>query len=289
MRILQNVTREEMNSYMRQPSAEQLHERIMKDGVFIRPGDRAAAAVYAAGRTGSSGDAVPSDKTEISPEGRSLQEKTTAAREPMNRMSWLEVTGNGNGKFKAHFSGRNEIAAVLELGYLVVDDKKISLSKQQLKELSTIGKALEKDQQAVTNRMMMEQQLASARQQSDAWKKAAQQQSRMMATAMRIMKGRHVSEADEKELAEGSPDLYRLAKSAGALEKIRESQRQREEDEKVSESNDREREWENAPRDYSTPPRSAYPSYEAQVSIDMSSGEPQVAGMGEVTIPPADG
>ncbi len=289
MRILQNVTQEEMNSYMRQPAAKQLQERVMKEGVYVRPGDRAAAEAYAAGRKGSAGGIVPADKTEISSEGRSLQERTAAGTEKTGRMDWLEVTERGNGKFRAHFSGKNEIAAVLELGYIMVDDKKVTLNKGQLKQLSAIGKSLEKDQQAVTNRMMMEQQLASARQQSDAWKKAAQQQSRMMATAMRIMKGRHVSEADEKELAEGSPDLYRLAKSAGALEKIRESQREREEDQRISEANDQQRDWENAPKNYSTPPRSAYPSYEGQISVDMSSGEPRVTGMGEVTIPPAEG
>ncbi len=288
MRILQNVTQDEMNSYMRQPTAKKLHNRIMNDGVFIRPGDRAAAEAYANGKHGSPGGTVPSDKTEISDEGRSLQERSASQTVKKKSMNWLNVTGNGNGKFKAHFSGRGEIASILELGYIMVDNKKVSLSKHQLKELSAIGKSLEKDQQAVTNRMMMEQQLASARQQSDSWKKAAQQQSRILATAMRIMKGRHVSEEDEKELAEGSPDLYRLAKSAGALEKIRESQREREEDQKISESNDREREWENTPKDYSTPPRSAYPSYEAQVSVDMSGEEPQITGMGEVTIPPSE-
>ncbi len=267
MRILQNVTQKEMDFYTRQPTAKLLKERVMKDGVYV--GSRDAA--------------------EISEEARSLQETRGNRAEELDTMDWLSVTGKDNGKFIAHFNSASQIAAILEKGYLVIEGRKVTLDKQQWKALSAAGKAMEKDQQAVANTMMMEQQVANARQQSDAWKKAAQQQSRVLATAMRMMKGRHVSEADEKELAEASPDLYKLAKSAGAIEKIRQTQRQREEDQRISEANARERDWENEPRDYSTPPRSAYPTYETRITVDMSGGEPQVGSVGEVTIPPADG
>lgn len=77
-----------------------------------------------------------------------------------------------------------------------------------------------------------------------------------------------------------------MAKSASTLEKIKETQRQREEDSKISEENDQQREWENEPRDYSAPPLSSYPTYETQISLDASSGEAQIRAIGEVAVPP---
>lgn len=227
------------------------------------------------------------DMAEISSAARSLQEKADGSATE-DSMDWLNITERGNGKYTAHFTNATDISRVLKLGYLMIDGQKVMLDKQQQKELRAAGKQMKKDRQNVMNQYMMEQQLASARQSSDSWKKSAQQQSRVLATAMRIMRGHHVSVTDEKELAEASPELYSLSKSAGTLKKIKESQQQREEDRKISEENDRQRDWENEPRDYSTPPLSSYPTYETQVAVDCSSGELQISAVGEITIPSAD-
>ncbi|MDO4204412.1 MAG: hypothetical protein Q4D07_07965 [Selenomonadaceae bacterium] len=48
MRILQNVTKEEMNYYLRQPNGKEFRERVMRDGIYIQPGDKEALSAYVA-------------------------------------------------------------------------------------------------------------------------------------------------------------------------------------------------------------------------------------------------
>ena len=131
------------------------------------------------------------------------------------------------------------------------------------------------------NRMTLEHDLAVSRQQSDAWKKQAQSQNRAMNTATRMMKGRKVSQDDEKELAQMFPELYRLAKAAAAMEKIKEDQ----EDRKISEENARQRDEENMPKDYSVPQAGDYPTYSTDVNVEMTGGELQISFVKEVTHP----
>ena len=45
MRILKNLTREELDYYASRPTAKEMHERIMKDSVYIPEGEASAAAV----------------------------------------------------------------------------------------------------------------------------------------------------------------------------------------------------------------------------------------------------
>lgn len=78
-----------------------------------------------------------------------------------------------------------------------------------------------------------------------------------------------------------------MAKSAGTLEKIRESRESRERDRRISEENARQRAEEQEPKDYSAKPLSDYPAYETQVAIDMNGDTPQIGAVGEVTITPA--
>ncbi|TYZ24806.1 hypothetical protein [Selenomonas ruminis] len=262
--------------------------RVLNDSVISLTGSL-AKALSAKGNTQKTGRGETSDSAEISEAARALQEKAQAkaTKEPEETMDWLDVIDRGNGKFTARFRSTAEISRVVKLGYMMVNGQKVTLDKQQQKELMAAGKQMEKDRQNVMNQFMMEQQLSSARQSADGWKKAAQQQSRVTQTAIRLMHGRHVSPADEKELAEFSSELYAMAKSAGALERIREDRESRERDRKISEDNARQRAEEQEPKDYSTKPLSDYPTYETQVAIDMSGDVPQIGAAGEVTIPPA--
>lgn len=120
----------------------------------------------------------------------------------------------------------------------MIDGQQVTLDEKQLKQLRNAGLAMQKDREAVHNKMTLEHELAVSRQQSDVWKKQAQSQNRAMNTATRMMKGRKVSQDDEKELAQMFPELYRLAKVAAVMEKIKEDQ----EDHKISEENARQRE-----------------------------------------------
>lgn len=212
---------------------------------------------------------------------------TLSTAENPDTMDWLSITKNSDNTLTAHFDNTAQISKIIKLGYIIVDGEKITLDKDQKKQLLAAGKAMEKKQQNVMNQYTMQQQLASAQQSSDSWKKQAQMQSRIMSTATRIMQGRHVSNADEKELAEASPTLYGLAKSAATLKKIKHSNEEKNQDQRISEANSRQRSKENEPHDYSTPPLSSYPSYETQVNIDLSGNEPKIAAIAEATIAPA--
>ena len=164
---------------------------------------------------------------------------------------------------------------------MMIDGHQVTLDEKQLKQLRNAGLAMQKDREAVHNRMTLEHDLAVSRQQSDAWKKQAQSQNRAMNTATRMMKGRKVSQDDEKELAQMFPELYRLAKVAAAMEKIKEDQ----EDHKISEENARQREEENTPKDYSVPQAGDYPTYSTDVNVEMTGGELQISSVREVTHP----
>ena len=48
MRILTNVTKQELEYYVRQPTSKAIHERTMKDSIFIPKDDKSAAATYVA-------------------------------------------------------------------------------------------------------------------------------------------------------------------------------------------------------------------------------------------------
>ena len=262
--------------------------RILNDSTASLTGSIAKASYTAAAKKPSlAKDKVALDTAEISDEARVMQEKRQLA-EPADLQDWSDVIDRGNGKFTARFHSAAEIAGIVKRGYLMVKGQRVTIDKQQQKELLAAGKQMEKDRQNVMNQFMLEEQLASARQSADSWKKAAQQQSRVMQTAMRIMHGRHVSGADEKELAEAAPELYNMAKSAGTLEKLKEDREQRERDRKLSEANERQRAEENEPKDYSTKPLSAYPTYATELTIDFSGDAPQAGAAGEVTIPPAE-
>ncbi|WP_028129740.1 hypothetical protein [Selenomonas sp. AE3005] len=76
MRILQNLSRGELDFYTKQPTAKKLLEKVRRDGINVPPGDKKAAAAYMAGRsTADSGH----DEVEISAAGYSLQVQEQAA------------------------------------------------------------------------------------------------------------------------------------------------------------------------------------------------------------------
>ncbi|MCR5176107.1 MAG: hypothetical protein K6C05_04590 [Anaerovibrio sp.] len=226
---------------------------------------------------GSSADNTVSDTTEISVAARELQQKNA----DNETMDWLNISKITDGKYKVNFTDTAMIARVIKQGYMMIDGQRVTLDKSQLKQLQNAGFNMKKKNEAVSNQMAMEHNLAASRQNADAWQKQAQMQARAMNTATRIMHGRKVSMEDEKELAEAFPDLYSLAKSAAALEKIKEDQ----EDRKISEENAKQRAEENAPKDYSFPERGDYPTYETDVSVEMVDGELQIGNVSEVTIP----
>ena len=187
------------------------------------------------------------DNIEVSDTAEAFLKKS----ETKETTQWLDVTKQGNGKYKISFDSTAIISRLLQQGYMMIDGHQVTFDEKQLKQFRNAGLAMQKDREAVHNRMTLEHELAVSRQQFGAWKKQAQSQNRAMNTATSMMKGQKVSQDDEKELAQMFPELYRLAK-----EKIKEDQ----EDRKIFEENARQREEENTPKDYSVPQAVDYPT-----------------------------
>jgi hypothetical protein len=85
MRIVQNLTRSELDAYVKQPTAKKLRDKVMKDGTYIPAGDKGVAAVYVDSRQKelAAGKAEGQDSVEISADGYALKEQET----PMPNMS----------------------------------------------------------------------------------------------------------------------------------------------------------------------------------------------------------
>ena len=266
MRILANMSKAELDYYTKQPTARALHGKIMKDGIYIPEGDKAAAAAYVKSRearTASASDGS-GDKVEISKEAYALKDKQEALPAKEAEIS-LDVRKTTDGKgFVLHFDNSPLLHRMLKQGYFEVDGKRIAISDDMKKELLAKDKMLREAQEQTAMRNMLEHNAAVAQQQGESMQKEGQKQARLMLTVSRIMHGRKVSMADEKELLEASPDLYSMAKSAAILEKNR-HRKDDEEDERISKKNDADREWEQSPSSIEIPEPAPIPEY----SVDM--------------------
>ena len=125
---------------------------------------------------------------------------------------------------------------------------------------------------------MLLRESANARQTSDAMKEANDKMSRAMTTASRIMHGKKVSPADEKELMEFNKDLYAMAKSAAALAEHR-RKRDDKEDDKISAENEEARAREAEPKDYSVE-ETPIPQTEVQMDVSLDEDVLQVDAVG---------
>ena len=102
--------------------------------------------------------------------------------------------------------------------------------------------------------------------------------SRVMTTAARIMHGKKVSPADEKELMEFNKDLYAMAESAAALAEHHRKQDDKEDD-KISKENEGARAREAEPKDYSVE-ETPLPQNEVQMEVSFEGDMPRVTAVG---------
>ena len=253
MRILKNLTREEIDYYASRPTAKEMHERIMKDSVYIPEGEASAAAVYVAGRD---------------------------AEKTVNRTDTVEISQAGRefNRVSVSFSNSAMVHRAVKQGSIEIDGKKVELSDDVKKQLLAADAQIQNARNAVSLRNMLMREAANARQTSDAMKEANDRMSRAMTTASRIMHGRKVSPADEKELMEFNKDLYAMAKSAAALEKHR-HRKDHDEDDKISAENDAARAREAEPKDYSVE-EAPMPQNEVQMDVSFDGDTPQVTAVG---------
>ncbi|MBR3721412.1 MAG: hypothetical protein IKN12_01475 [Selenomonadaceae bacterium] len=243
MYILQNMTKDELNAYSAMPTAKALNERIKKDGVYIEKGNAKAAAEFTRTQGTLSKDAK--DSVSISKEGMELQK---SEKQPNIEFSLTKI---GENRFRIGFSNSAMLHRAVKQGFLDVEGKRVELSDDVKNQLLASDKEITSRRKIIAMKNTMAEMAAQNRQTSDAMAKANAKMSRTMKTASRIMHGRKVSPADEKELMEFNHELYEMAKMAATLEKARRSEKDDKEDAEISRANDVERDYENTPKDYS--------------------------------------
>ena len=106
MRVVQNLTRSELDAYVNRPTAKKLRDKVIKDGVYISEGDKDVAAVYVDSRQKelAAGKAAGQDSVEISADGYALKAQET----PMPNMT-TEMTVDLDGELPQ----TDEVAAVI--------------------------------------------------------------------------------------------------------------------------------------------------------------------------------
>ena len=278
MRILQNLSRGELDFYTKQPTAKKLLEKVRRDGINVPPGDKKAAAAYMAGRsTADSGQ----DEVEISAAGYSLQVQEEAADRQAEKPQEFTYSRIGDSqRYQLHFTDTAMISRVVKQGYVELEGQRVALSDEVKKQLLAAGKQMQAVRQQISQHNFLLHETANARQTSDAMKEANDKMSRAMMTASRIMHGRKVSPADEKELMEFNKDLYAMAKNAASLERYR--HKHDKDDDKISEENQRARDREAEPKDYSVQ-EEPMPNMSAELTVDLGAEMP-VAGEAEAVL-----
>ena len=282
MRILKNVTKQELDYYAAQPTAKAMYEGIMKDSAYIPKGDKSAAALYVPAQNASK-VTHQTDKVEISSIGQELNQTAATRSDSAIEGNTVNIEFNvkrvgETNRFSVSFDNSAMVHRAVKQGYIEIDGKQVELSDDIKKQLLATNKQIQDAKKAVSMHNMLLHEAANARQSSDAMKEANDKMSRAMTTASRIMHGRKVSPADEKELMEFNKDLYAMAKSAAALAEHR-GKRDDKEDEKISENNDEARAREAEPKDYSVE-ETPMPQTEVQMEVSFEADLPQVTAVG---------
>ena len=268
MRILRNLTKQELDYYTSQPTAKKLNERIKRDGITVPARNAEAPAKYS----------TTEDAVDISSAGYELQQasKDKAANEKTEepRIDFSVSRQGDSNKFVISFGNAAMVSRAVKQGYIEVEGQRIDLSDEVKKQLLATSKQIQDKKKGVSLHNFLLHEAANARQSSDVMKEANDKMSRAMQTASRIMHGRKVSPADEKELMEFNKDLYAMAKSAAALEQHR-RKRDDKEDEKISADNEAARAREAEPKDYSVE-EMPMPTDETQMTVSLDGEMGQV-------------
>ena len=270
MRIVQNLTRSELEAYVKQPTAKKLRDKVMKDGVFIPKGDKDAAAVYVDSRQKelAAGKAEGQDSVEISADGYALK-----AQEQEKAVSFSYTRIGDSNRYRLQFDNTAMISRAVKQGYVEIEGQRVDLSDEVKKQLLAAGKEIDGVRKQISTHNFLLHEAAYAQQSRDAMQEEGEKMARVMMTVSRIMHGRKVSPADEKELMEFNKDLYAMAKNAAALERHR--HKHDAEDDKISAENERARERAAEPKDYSVE-ETPMPNMSTEMTIDLDGEMPQI-------------
>ena len=272
MRIVQNLTRSELDAYVKQPTAKKLRDKVMKDGTYIPAGDKGAAAVYVDSRQKelAAGKAEGQDSVEISADGYALK---VQEQEKEKAVSFAYTRIGDSNRYRLQSDNTAMISWAVKQGYVEIEGQRVELSDEVKKQLLAAGKEIDGVRKQISTHNFLLHEAANARHSRDAMQEEGEKMSRVMMTVSRIMHGRKVSPADEKELMEFNKDLYAMAKNAAALERHR--HKHDKEDDKISAENERARERAAEPKDYSVE-ETPMPNMSAEMTVDLEGEMPQI-------------
>lgn len=168
-----------------------------------------------------------SDSVEISDDAHNLQSKS----------------GNN---LVIHFDNQDILQKTIKRGFLIVDDQKIVLSDADKEKLAEIGEKVSQANEKSYMQALMKIEMEISKHNSEVMDRIARKDKRLMETAARMMKGERISAEDERELLFSEPKLYKMAKSAGEMQKMSA------EDKKRSRKNHEERIRDSEPLNYDT-------------------------------------
>ena len=277
MRILTNVTKHELDHYAGQATAKAMRDRVMRDAVQIPEGDKTMAAVFVVSRKAEKA-VNNTDTVEISSAAQAMSQSVAGTQETSARIAFGVSRKNGTSRITVSFDNMAMASRAVKQGYIEVDDKRVDLSDDVKKQIVATSQEIQKARDRVALENAMRHNAAVTRQQGDAMKQATDKLSRAVDTASRIMHGKKVSSADEKELMETNPELYAVVKNAAELAKHRRKQDDTE-DERVSAANEEARAREAEPKDYSVE-EVEMPRVEVQMEISFEEDTPQVLSVG---------
>ena len=179
--------------------------------------------------------------------------------------------GDSN-RYRLQFDNTAMISRAVKQGYVEIEGQRVELSDEVKKQLLAAGKEIDGVRKQISTHNFLLHEAANARHSRDAMQEEGEKMSRVMMTVSRIMHGRKVSPADEKELMEFNKDLYAMAKNAAALERHR--HKHDAEDDKISAENERARERAAEPKDYSVE-ETSMPNMSAEMTVDLDGELPQ--------------
>lgn len=197
------------------------------------------------------------DFVEISDDAHNLQLNT--------HEDALLINKSGN-NFVIHFDNQEILQKTIKRGFLIVDGEKILLSDEDKEKLTEVGEKVSQANEKSYLQALMRSEAEVSKHTSEVMDRIARKDKRLMQTAARMMKGEQVSAEDEQELLLSDPKLYKMAKSAGAMQKMSA------EDKKRSRKNHNERIRDSEPLNYDTSvPK--YKKFETQLVLSREKSD----------------
>jgi hypothetical protein len=266
MRILGKLTQNEQNYCTGFSTSKVVQVTIHQEGMDVPTDDQKANM-----RDGDS------DSVKISSVAYRLQSDDNKLRATSGKDTLNVTKGAQADSFVVHFEDSAAVSRTVERGYIKINGIKVGLTDNVKKQLLETDKQAEAAREKTFMHYTLQYDAAVAKQQADVWKSVGEEQSRAMSTATKISRGKKVTLEDEKQLMQTNPGLYAIVKAAAMLAKHQKKDVAEDTSTDVSEKKDEGRQTSEAVPGGS----SDRPQHETQMTISLSSGQPQIQSINE--------